>query len=58
MDKDFMKFDISQPLEEAWVKLRAAKKSAAPVFDQGRLAGMLDTENVAEFLMISEAKSR
>jgi len=58
MDKDFIRLDISQPLEEAWVKLRSAKKSAAPVFDQGRLAGMLDTENVAEFLMIREARNK
>jgi Zn-dependent protease len=55
MNKDFLSLELSSPLEEAWVSLRTSKRSAAPVFENGRLVGMLDTENVAEFLMISEA---
>jgi Zn-dependent protease/CBS domain-containing protein len=55
MSRDFMKLDIQTPLEDAWTKMQTNKKSAAPVFSAGQLIGMMDTENVAEFLMISEA---
>ncbi|MCK6616779.1 MAG: site-2 protease family protein [Cyclobacteriaceae bacterium] len=58
MDKNFIELATDMPLEQAWVSLRNAKKSAAPVLRNGTLIGMLDTENVAEFLMVREAKDR
>lgn len=58
MNRDFLSLEVTAPLEEAWVSLRTSKRSAAPVFESGKLAGMLDTENVAEFLMINEATKK
>ncbi|MBX2968988.1 MAG: site-2 protease family protein [Cyclobacteriaceae bacterium] len=58
MDRDFLSLQLNQPLEEAWTTMRTKQKSAAPVFSGSTLVGMLDTENVAEFLMISEATKK
>jgi Zn-dependent protease/CBS domain-containing protein len=58
MNRDFLSFQLNMPLEEAWTTLRTRQQTAAPVFSKSGLAGMLDTENVAEFLMISEATKK
>jgi predicted transcriptional regulator len=58
MNRDFLSLQLNMPLEEAWTTLRTKQKSAAPVFSGSALVGMLDTENVAEFLMISEATKK
>lgn len=58
MDKSFIELTTDMPLEQAWVNLRTAQKSAAPVLKGSSLVGMLDTENVAEFLMINEANKK
>lgn len=56
MNRDFISLDAAMPLEEAWTKLQTSRKAAAPVFSAGQLVGMLDNENIAEFLMIKEAR--
>ena len=58
MNKDFISLQADMPLEEAWMKLQMARKTAAPVFAAGELVGMLDTENIAEFLMVNEARKK
>jgi Zn-dependent protease/CBS domain-containing protein len=58
MNRDFLSLQLNMPLEEAWTTMRTKQKSAAPVFSGSTLVGMLDTENVAEFLMISEATKK
>lgn len=58
MNRDFLSLQIQMPLEDAWTAMRTKQKSAAPVFLGSDLVGMLDTENVAEFLMISEATKK
>jgi len=58
MNREFLSFQIQMPLEEAWTTMRTKQQSAAPVFSNNELVGMLDTENVAEFLMISEATKK
>lgn len=58
MSRDFLSLQLNMPLEEAWTTMRTKQKSAAPVFSGAALVGMLDTENVAEFLMISEATKK
>lgn len=55
MDANLLRLDINEPLEQAWLKLHRAKKTVAPVYDQNQLVGLLDTENISEFLMIREA---
>lgn len=58
MNREFLSLQIQMPLEDAWTTLRTKQQSAAPVFSNNVLVGMLDTENVAEFLMISEATKK
>jgi len=58
MNREFLKIQIQMPLEDAWTTMRTKQQSAAPVFSNNELVGMLDTENVAEFLMISEATKK
>lgn len=58
MNRDFLSLQIQMPLEEAWTTMRTKQQSVAPVFSNNQLVGMLDTENVAEFLMISEATKK
>jgi Zn-dependent protease/CBS domain-containing protein len=58
MSCDFLRLDLHMPLEEAWTRMQTQRKSAAPVFSDSRLVGMIDTENVAEFLMIREARKK
>lgn len=55
MDAHFVRLEINEPLEQAWMKLHRGQKSVAPVFQSNRLIGLLDTENISEFLMIREA---
>jgi len=58
MSTDFISLHTMLPLEEAWMSLQTKRKTAAPVFAAGKLVGMLDTENIAEFLMINEARKK
>ncbi|MCU0357605.1 MAG: site-2 protease family protein [Cyclobacteriaceae bacterium] len=58
MSRDFISLDVNAPLETAWSQMQTLRKAAAPVFQGGQLVGMMDTENVAEFLMISEARRK
>jgi len=58
MSRDFLKLEVSASLEDSWTTMQTTRKTAAPVFSQGQLVGMIDTENVAEFLMISEARNK
>lgn len=58
MNREFLTLQIQMPLEDAWTTMRTKQQSVAPVFSNNELVGMLDTENVAEFLMISEASKK
>jgi Zn-dependent protease len=58
MSRDFLRLESSHSLEETWTKMQTTRKTAAPVFSGTELVGMMDTENVAEFLMISEARKK
>jgi Zn-dependent protease/predicted transcriptional regulator len=58
MNRDFVSLHTEMPLEEAWNVMRTRQLTAAPVFSGNTLVGMLDTENVAEFVMINEALNK
>ena len=59
MNRDFLLLELQSSLEEAWTTMQTTRKTAAPIFSDGKLVGMLDTENVAEFLiLISEARNK
>ncbi len=48
--------DVDAPLEEALVRMRSASMSAMPVLSRGQLVGLLTIENVADWLLVREAR--
>ncbi len=58
MQRDFQMADSHDMLEKALALLRGCKCRSLPVQHDGRLVGLLTTENVGEFLMIQSALRR
>ena len=55
---DVEPLEASWPLERALQVMRAGRHSAMPVVMRGQLVGLLTLENVAELLMVQEARQR
>jgi Zn-dependent protease/predicted transcriptional regulator len=58
MRRDFQTADANEMLEPAFARLQACKCHTMPVTYNGRLVGLLTTENVGEFLMIQAVISQ
>ncbi|HUI41371.1 MAG TPA: site-2 protease family protein [Terriglobia bacterium] len=58
MQREFRVVDSHDLLERALPLLREAKSRSIPVEHDGRLVGLLDLENVAEFMMVQSALRR
>jgi Zn-dependent protease/CBS domain-containing protein len=58
MQREVQVVDSHDKLEQALPVLRAAKSRSIPVEHDGRLVGLLDVENVAEFMMVQSALRR
>jgi predicted transcriptional regulator len=58
MNREFTTVDSHDMLESALVVLHDCKCRSLPVVHDGRLVGMLTTDNVGEFLMIQSALRR
>jgi Zn-dependent protease/predicted transcriptional regulator len=58
MNREFTTVDSHDMLESALVVLHDSKRRSLPVVHDGRLVGMLTTDNVGEFLMIQSALRR
>jgi Zn-dependent protease/CBS domain-containing protein len=56
-DGDLMRFPASMPLEQAWTRLQNEKKPLALVEENNELLGVVDYENMAEFVLIRTARS-
>jgi predicted transcriptional regulator len=56
-NKNPFRLNVNQSLEEAYPIMIAAKNSLAFVYDRQQFIGVLDLENILEFLMIKEAIS-
>jgi CBS domain-containing protein len=54
-DDDMVILSPDMPLEEAWLKLQQEKKPLMLVMREGRIEGVVDRENVAEFILIQTA---
>lgn len=54
-DEDMVILSPDMPLEDAWLKLQQEKKPFMLVMRDGRLEGVVDRENVAEFILIQTA---
>jgi CBS domain-containing protein len=50
--------DVSALLEYTLVRMREQAAGALPVTSHGRLVGVLTLENVAEYLLVQEARQR
>jgi Zn-dependent protease len=58
MNKDVTVFREDTTLEKAFEQMRNQRITMVPVVDkQGRLTGIIDTENINEFIMVRNARS-
>jgi predicted transcriptional regulator len=55
MNRDIQFADVSEMIENAFMRLQTCNCSTLPVTDAGRLVGLLTLENVGEFLSIQSA---
>ena len=55
MDDHLVTLSPEMPLEEAWQLLQQNRKPLMLVMDDGRLTGVVDDENMAEFILIQTA---
>jgi len=53
---DPLKLDLYLPLEEAFKKMTGEKIKVALVYEQNHFLGILDQENISEFIMVQNAK--
>jgi Zn-dependent protease/CBS domain-containing protein len=57
-DKDMLFLDPKMELEKAWNLMRQKKKSIVPVMSDGHLIGVVDQENIMEFILIRTAENK
>ncbi len=55
MCRDVQLVEAGEMLEPAFARLQEGKSRTLPVMHEGRLVGLLTSENVGEFLMIQSA---
>lgn len=55
MKPGVMKLDSALPVEEAYRKMTEFRTDMAVVTENGKMAGVIDTENILEFVMIKNA---
>jgi len=55
MDKKVNSIEPDQPLEDAMRMLQQQKSQVLPVIKGGEFLGMLDLENISEFILIQSA---
>lgn len=56
MRKDMLFLAPEMNLQEAFLQMSLKEQKVCPVMQNGQLAGILDTENISEFLLIREFK--
>jgi CBS domain-containing protein len=55
MTKDFKKVDANRPLSDIFKTLQKEKSDILPVFENQKLIGVIDLENLQEFFMVKSA---
>ncbi len=55
MQSDLLTFDVGVGIEQAWRTMQGAGRSVALVTEAGSPVGAVDSENIAEFLMLQGA---
>lgn len=56
MRKDMLLLAPEMNLQEAFLQMSLKEQKVCPVLQNGQLAGILDTENISEFLLVREFK--
>jgi Zn-dependent protease/predicted transcriptional regulator len=54
-DFDPLKIETEQDMDEAWKKMLSREKKVAFVIENGHFTGILDQENISEFIMVRSA---
>jgi len=55
MSQDFTTFNVQDKLSLAYTELQKSRAPLYPVLENGRLAGVINTDNINEFIMIKSA---
>jgi Zn-dependent protease len=55
MQREVLQFDVNTGIEQAWRAMQSAGKQVALVTEHGTVRGAVDSENIAEFLMLRAA---
>ncbi|MBK8845887.1 MAG: site-2 protease family protein [Bacteroidetes bacterium] len=55
MNRDILKLNMKEPIEIAYQKMLANKNGIAAVYDNEQFVGVLDVENILEFVMVKNA---
>lgn len=58
MDKDLLRFEYTAPLLEVWTRMQQKKQALAAIFSRNQLVGIVDNENILEFILVREASER
>ncbi|MGE0771906.1 MAG: site-2 protease family protein [Cyclobacteriaceae bacterium] len=58
MDRDFLTLQQDKRIDEALMELQQKKKTMAMVVSNNQFVGMIDTDNLVEFIMLQAAKKR
>lgn len=56
MNKEFVSFKTQDSVDKVFSEMRNGKQHIFPVFDNGNLAGAVDSDNINEILLVDEAK--
>jgi Zn-dependent protease/predicted transcriptional regulator len=56
MNRDILKLNMKEPIEIAYQKMLANKNGLATVYDNQQFVGVLDVDNILEFIMIKNAQ--
>jgi Zn-dependent protease/CBS domain-containing protein len=54
MNKELIRLDAGQPIEEAYSKMSAYTDTLALVYDKQAFIGVLDMENILEFILVKD----
>ncbi|MGY5850032.1 site-2 protease family protein [Salegentibacter sp. F14] len=58
MQTDFIILDPEMPLQEVYQQILTQRISVAPVVQNGELLGIIDKENIYEFILVKEAMGK
>ncbi len=58
MEQGYIPVEASHPLQEVYSQMEAAERGMNPVFEDKKLVGIIDLENIKEFLLVNKARKQ